>query len=188
MDHPSSESLAAYLDRRVSDAERQELEQHLAGCDSCRAEVAVATRVLSARARPGRIARAAGLIALAAAVLLVVRTPVDRPATMTQSDSVTFRSDGAAARIEVISPSLGSIIAGSAITFRWRGAGDDRLYRVSLIDAAGDSVWAGATGDTSLPLPTTTSLAQGASYVWYVDAIAATGDSSTSGPITFEVR
>ena len=185
-DHVSSESLAAYLSRRLSPAELVAVEAHLAECAACREELIGARRVLARRSRPGRVGGVLGAAALAATVLLMLRSSgtTDRGAAGPDE----FRGGPDSPAFSVTAPTDGAVIADSGIVFRWSSAGADRLYRISVLTEAGDRLWSGQTTDTTLAFPIDRKLQSGATYLWYVDAIGAAGDSATSGPVAFGVR
>src|SRR4051812_30717173 len=86
-DHPTDETMAAYLDSALSPGERAKVESHLSDCEYCRSRVALASQVLET-APPLRTRRrvfpvAAGLLAAAglAGVLLLSRSAVAPPSS-----------------------------------------------------------------------------------------------------------
>ncbi len=92
---PDVESVAAYVDGTVGPVERRTIEAHLATCDSCYDLVvateqtvdAVGDRRPSTSGRPGRawLYSAAGLIAAAAVVVLIVRPRMSQPPTPSEA-------------------------------------------------------------------------------------------------------
>lgn len=187
-DHVSSESLAAYLSRRLSPAGLAAVEAHLAECVACREELIGARRVLARRSRPVRVGGVLGAAALAATLLLMLRSPTgtDRGATGPGPDE--FRGGPDSAGFSVTAPMDGAVLPDSGIVFRWSSAGAGHLYRISVLTDAGAPLWSAETTDTTLAFPTDRKLQTGATYLWYVDAIGAAGDSATSGPVAFGVR
>jgi hypothetical protein len=183
--HLEPHALAAYLDDELAQAERAQVEAHLAECDACRAEAAAVVRVVSDLSRPGL--RRPSLIvpvlvsAAAAAIFLIVRSSGDAPRTTDQA----LRGEGVEAGregmpvIEIISPPDRAVTPDS-ILFVWRSAGPDALYHLVLGDALGDVVWQQETRDTVLRLPAGLGLDRGRDYSWHVDALLDGGRSAAS--------
>jgi len=67
-----------------------------------------------------------------------------------------------------------------SLIFRWRSQPDRPLYRLSVMEAAGQEVWTAETGDTVLALPIQISLGRGRTYFWTVDALGVDGRTRTS--------
>lgn len=83
-DHPTEETLAAFVDRRLEETARQETTQHLADCGECRELVLMATDFQQSETtnivRPtfgkGRVAGVAAAIAIAAGLAVVFLPPL----------------------------------------------------------------------------------------------------------------
>jgi anti-sigma factor RsiW len=184
--HVSSEDLAAYLSRNLSPSERALVEQHLAQCESCRRELAAAQDLLARRKQPLKMG-SLGLVAVAIAVVLILKVPSSR--TPLVNDVPRSRGTASPATgVAVVEPAAGSITGDSAIAFSWSSVGSGAQYHVSLLTDAGDQIWQLETTATNAKLPDSVDLLPNTSYVWYVDALRAGGDSISSGPITFRTR
>ena len=174
--HLDVQRVLAYVERTLSVAERERLEEHLSLCEECTAEVAAIVRL---RPRPARRIPWAPIgIGAAAAVagLLLARPLVHHP---TPSADVE-RQGQAAAVLPIVAPAAGTRVPGP-VTLVWHAARGASVYRVTLSRADGDSVWAGSTSDTTLTIPPGVSLAPGAPYYWYVDALLADGRALSTG-------
>jgi hypothetical protein len=176
--HPDTEAFAAYLSDGLSVPERRALDAHLAECRDCRAELVgarhlIAQRRASARRRvvlPAAVAAAIGGLILLVPLRQESRSgerlrdvPIGRPAIL------------------VVTPAESGQVDAGAVRFVWRGYGAASLYRVTLTDVSGRSVWVGETSDTMIALPSDVSLGRNAEYLWYVDALDLDGHSATSG-------
>lgn len=183
--HLTSEALAAFLSRRIRGPERAVIEEHLAACPGCRAELTAAHRVGAQRERPKRLATR---LAAAAAVLAVVALGLRSPPTDDAPGTPVFRGPDSALAIRTISPGGGAHVDRAHLRFAWAGAGADYLYRVLVLDSAGAEVWRAESGDTVLTPGADVQLLPDVSYTWYVDAIGPGGDSLSSGPVSFGIR
>ena len=173
--HPDAVTLAEYIDRRLAEADRGAVAEHLIGCVSCRSNVADVSRVTGAEALRRRALAGATMVMGAAAVLLFVVVP--RDATVPPFEPVErFGGAGAIPAILVWSPD-----ARSTAAFAWSPIAPGAQYRLSLTDAAGDEVWTVSTPDTTATRPASVVLARGADYFWVVDALLPDGGTATSG-------
>ncbi|HUQ20662.1 MAG TPA: zf-HC2 domain-containing protein [Gemmatimonadaceae bacterium] len=182
--HVSSEVLAGYLARTLSSADREEVERHLATCETCRGELIDAQNVLSKRKRPRRAGAAIAILSAGAAIVLLVRLPQ----STNRVPGETVLRGGAQSSVNIVAPTEGSIVGDSAVAFQWSGTGGDRLYRISLLDNQANRIWGTETKDTVVNLPTAIHLKPNTEYVWYVESIGLGADSLSSGPVTFKVR
>ena len=197
--HLSDVEAAAYVDGRLSPAERERADEHLEGCAACRHEVIeVANVVAPSRPAPSRPAVARprrrllvpglGLAAAALAVLLV------RPWAGVARGRDQLRDAGPVAetegvpRIAVVRPAQGDTIGEGDRALAWRSAGADATYRLTVGDAAGRVLWRATTGDTTLAVPDSVFLRPGSTYFWHVDALLPTGLSATTRVQRFTVR
>ena len=181
-DHPSSETIADYINGRLSPASKSTMESHLAECRPCRQEIVSARRLL-ATYRSRRTVRWAVPALAAAGLALLVFAPRmlwDVP----DSELLRGRASGSAdvaPQIAIVAPLDGDSLATGEVRLVWRGhAGESPLYRVTLTEGARE-VWSVVTTDTSARIPDSLSLARGRTYLWYVDATGADGRSLTSG-------
>lgn len=183
--HLSSEALAAFLSRRVRGPEQAAIEEHLAACPGCRAELTAAHRVRAQRERPKRLVTRIGA---AAAVLAVVALGLRSPPTQDVRGAPVFRGPDSTPAIRTVSPAGGSRVDRGDLRFVWSGAGSEYLYRVLVLDSAGAEVWRAESADTALAPGAEVQLVSGGPYTWYVDAVGPTGDSLSSGPVSFGIR
>lgn len=163
--HLSSEDVAAYLDRAVSELERARLEAHLGECDACRAEVVDVMRLLRQRSSARRWLRGLGVTAAAAAVLLLTihLGGLDwLPGSTYREAPVT-----SAAAPTPIAP-LGAVPAAHVLT--WTSVPLADRYRVRLFDAGGAVLWDTEIPDTSAAVPRVVVLTPGLPYYWKVEA------------------
>ena len=185
-EHPSSEELAAYLSSALTADERAKLEAHLAACRQCRREVTSARRLL--RSHRSSTALRWAVPAAAAAVLAVVLLSPPRSARM-ETSSTRATEDAAVSatmpKIRIVSPASGDTVNGGQVVFVWQRAGSEPLYRLTLTDASGRTVWTRDTSDTTLTLPASISLGKRQNYFWLVDALAADGTAITTGTHRF---
>jgi hypothetical protein len=182
--HLTPEDLAAYLGGSMAPGESLQVEGHLSACRSCRHEMVNGRRLL--RSRPRERPWLVGAAAAAAVAMLLLRSV----GTVGPGEDVV-RSEGAATeipsrRIGVVTPVEGGKVApGDA--FVWHAEPDEPLYRVTIADASGRSLWTGDTADTTFQLPTDLPLAQGERYFWFVDALSSKARSLTSGTYSFQM-
>jgi hypothetical protein len=163
-DHVDSGEVAAYLDRALSPSDRSRVEEHLADCDVCRAEVIEVARLL--RTRPHRRSWYVpiGVAAAAAAVLLLVwPRPAEEPPPPNYREPVVTTTAAPSA----IAP-LGAIV--DAPRFVWTEVPHADRYRLTVFDETGSVVWETQTSDTAAVLPESIRLHRGASYFWKIEA------------------
>jgi len=187
--HVDSKLLAAYLDRTLTDSISSDVEQHLAGCPQCRADLLDVTRVIRAHRARTRVRPFVYLTGVAAAVVLIVVAVVgtgSRP-TGEATDIVRGSTDEGVLRLSVQTPMDGDIVTNPGAVLRWASAGASVFYRVTVTDIEGDEVWSGMTGDSSIALSDVQGLARAGRYFWFVDALLPDGRSATTGVHQFEV-
>ena len=186
--HLASEEVAAYLDKALSEAECARVESHLADCDACREEIVSVSRLLEPVPRSKRRAFALSTIAAAAVLAVFVgRTVIDSEfsAERLRGRDAPFAFEGVT-RVRAVAP-IGRHSAGSGIVFVWRAASPGTVYRFTLTDDGGETIWAGSTNDTTLVDPGAAGMSKGRSYHWYVDAVQPDGSSATTGVTSFQV-
>jgi len=184
--HITSEELAAYLDRRLEASSSARIENHMADCGECRADLVEARSLLattnaSAFSLPaGRASRtrvwfaAAGIVALACLPLL--RWAVPSPGvTPSLRAAPTFKP-----RVEVIAPD-NRLVDAAAVVFIWRSVEQASTYRLTLTDSSATPLFTMVTTDTAATTPAGIQLRRGASYLWYVDALTSDGHTLSSG-------
>jgi hypothetical protein len=116
----------------------------------------------------------AGLVAIAAIVVLMVRASqraVDRELA-----------------IEVVAPRPDGWAAAERVVFVWRPVAPAALYRLRVTDETGDVVRVQSTADTLVIMRSDVGLASGTTYLWQVDALLADDRAATTGIQRFTTR
>ncbi len=164
-DHVESGEVAAYLDRALSPSDRSRVEEHLADCDMCRAEVIEVARLLRPQPRRRSWYVPIGVAAAAAAVLLLVwpRAVEEPPLAPNYREPVVTTTAAPSA----IAPRGASP---AALRLVWTRVPHADRYRLTLFDATGRVISESQTSDTSVALPDTVALQPQASYFWKVEA------------------
>lgn len=160
--HVGDAELASYVDGRMTDAARSDVERHLAQCGKCRADLVAAAGVLAERPRRGWI-RIMVPAAAAAALVLVWVGVTPRP---------TEDAHRAPTVTEAAPPAPLAPVGRTAepLVMRWNGVPYADAYRVSLYDAAGSLLWETETPRTAAAPPPALELQPGASYFWRLEA------------------
>ncbi len=173
--HPNAATLAGYIDRRLTEADRGAVAEHLIACVSCRTSVADVSRVTRAEAARRWTLTGAAVMLGTAAILLLVIVPRDAGAP---PSAPVERAGGSAAlpAIRVWSPGSGSTTA-----FAWSPVAPGAQYRIAVTDAAGEEIWTVSTSDTTATLPASDLLVQAGDYFWVVDALLPDGATASSG-------
>jgi len=187
-DHVRPEELAAYLDGKLRPEERQAVERHLLVCAECRQDLAEAAELGAGPRRSTWVTL--GLPIAAAAVLAVavigrgdrVPPPEAGPPVLRAPQPEGTRP------LATVGPADGAGVPLDSLVFRWRSAGGQVHYVLTVTDQAGDVAWTTSTSDTSVALPSGVGLRGGARYYWYVDALLEGATSSTTGVREFIVR
>jgi hypothetical protein len=169
--------VAAYLDRRLPTVDRDRIEDHLAGCRECREEVMEARRLLAQARRPRRLALAGGLLAAAAALVLLVRPAMLDPDG--RGDDERPRVDGATPALVAYGPT--GEVSLSGLRFVWGPVPAAATYRLTLSGADGVPLWTASTADTALALADSIRLGPGRTYFWMADALLTDGTTRSTG-------
>jgi hypothetical protein len=181
--HMTDMLIASYLDRRLSDAERERFENHLAECPECRQAVIEAESLLK-RVRPTW--KVNKVVALIAAVLVLVAIDLKIQQRNDLSAPTTTRASSTAdAGLIAYGPS--GEVARSGLRFVWSPLAGAISYKILLVDANSRPVWSTAATDTSIAVPTTVALRAGVTYFWAVDALASDGTTHSTGLREFRV-
>lgn len=190
-EHVSPEEMADYLSGAETGRPREDVERHLAACDSCRGELMAAAEFhASSRARPWVVAAVPVLAAaVVAALLLVPRGGV--PNLEPGSEPGAVLRDGGGEGVQplmVVEPADGATVDADAIQFRWQSGGEDPFYQITVTSEAGDVVWTTSSRDTVVELPPEIPMEAGARYFWFVDGLLPGARTATSGVQEFTVR
>lgn len=180
--HLTPEQIAAYTASALSNEELSEVERHLLVCESCRDEVVDAgrfTRRWPFRFRYSVVLPAAAVLTLLVGTMAVINSSDSAPA-LTQRVLRSTEADGVAT-FEVIEPENAAIVPTTGVVFLWHSEEPDPHYRIHVMNQVGELVWAGASSDTSVQLPSNVVLEPGQTYFWYVDALLRGVRSSTTG-------
>ncbi len=161
--HLAVEEVAGYVDRQLGATERARVEDHLAACAECRAEVVAVGRLARSFRQRRRWVVSAPLAAAAAVLLLTLvpwgriserSTPILREPAITTTAAPT-----------PIGP-LGAVTALPPLT--WTSVPHADRYQVTVFDTNGSLVWETQTADTVAVVPRTITLRPGAPYFWKV--------------------
>ncbi len=184
LQHPSAEALAAYLSGSLPAPERLELDAHLSACWSCRQEMIGGRRLLRSYPRDRRWLAVPVAAAAVLALLLLRPGPAGRPGEEPLRADSSLGQEPARA-LAVVSPAEGDTTGVGGTVFVWRSATGEPLYRVTIADRTGRTLWTGDTSDTTLAPPAALRLDRGSKYFWYVDALDSEGRSVTTGTRSF---
>jgi len=181
--HLAVAEVAGYLDRRLAAVERARVEDHLAACTECRAEV-VAVGRLARSFRNRRRWVVSAPLAAAAAVLLLTFVPWGRISERTTPILREPAITTTAAPTPIVP--LGAVAALPLLT--WTGVPHADRYRVTVFDTNGSLVWETQTPDTAAVVPSTITLRPGVPYFWKVAARTGWDRWVASDLTTFTVR
>lgn len=189
--HPSSETIAAYLDGTLADDARTQVDLHVRGCIACRAELQELTELLASapgapvspvapiRMRARRFVGPA-LVGVAAALLLFFIVPRRANTPVVRGTGDAPKSEGTTP-IAVVTPPRGATVTGAVLTLAWRPAAAGANYHVALVDSIGRALWSARTGDTTAVVPADVVARASGRTFWYVDALGTDGRMMTSG-------
>jgi hypothetical protein len=181
-DHLSETTVAEYLDNRLPAAERDRVEAHLADCKACRDEVLGARQFLQRRLRSRRLIAGGGLIAVAAALVLMVQMPRITPTSDTRDP---MRAGGTESPVVAYGP-IGEV-SSRALQFIWGATPNVTTYRITVSTGNGRAVWSRSTSDTAVTLPDSVTLLRDQPYYWVVDALLGDGATRTTGLREFRI-
>ena len=183
-DHMTDMLIASYLDRRMSDVDRERFENHLAECPECRQAVIEAESLVK-RVRPRW--RGNTIVALIAAVFVLVAVDLKVQHRSDLSARTTTREVRTAdAGLTAYGPS--GEVTRSGLRFVWSPLAGAISYKILLVDASSQPVWSATATDTSIALPATVALRAGETYLWAADALASDGTTHSTGLHEFRVN
>jgi predicted anti-sigma-YlaC factor YlaD len=182
-EHMTDTLIASYLDRRMSDADRERFENHLANCPECRQAVIEAEGLLKRVRPPWRVNTIVAVIA-AAFVLVAIDLKVQHKGDLyAPTTRAVPTNDGG---LTAYGPS--GEVPLSGLRFVWSPLVGAISYRIMLVDANSRPVWSSTATDTSIALPATVALRTGENYLWAVDALASDGTTHSTGLREFRVN
>lgn len=182
-DHLTELELAAYIDRGLSGDALTRAESHIAVCAECRGHVIETRQLLDRANRPKRFAQAAGALAAAGVLGILL---LDPGSLNRQSDGNMRRRGKPAGDVITVYGPIGEIPR-QPVRFVWGSPGDATSYRVVLTSDAGEQLWTTSTADTTVSLPPSVRLA-GEHYYWSVDALTADGRTLFTGLREFRIK
>ncbi len=181
--HMTDILIASYLDRRMSDVDRERFENHLADCPDCRQAVIEAESLLK-RVRPTwRVNKVVALLA-AVFVLVALNLKVQHRNDLSAPTTREIRTTDAG--LTVYGP-IGEVTR-NGLRFVWSPLAGAISYKILLVDANSRPVWSATAPDTSIALPATVPLRAGETYLWAVDALASDGTTHSTGLREFLVN
>ncbi|HTI06010.1 MAG TPA: zf-HC2 domain-containing protein [Gemmatimonadales bacterium] len=161
-DHLSAADVAAHLDGVLPPTELARVDQHLAECDECRAELIALAQLLRTQPRRRRWVIPASLAAAAVVALVIIgpRLSQEPPSYREPAVSTTPAPIAVAPR------------GPSAIPIRliWTRVPHAERYRLTVFDSTGLAIWESQTTDTAIALPGTVRLRPRVAYFWQVEA------------------
>jgi anti-sigma factor RsiW len=167
--HLAADDAASYLDGTLSDDARVDVERHIAECDTCREEIAVAARLVATIPPATRRTLSWWRIALPLAAGIVAVVMLRRPATAPVATSAERAAPGDASAITLVFPAPDGILVPGTTRLVWRPIDGGVRYSVVMKDQSGAPVWESETTDTVLAVPAGVALREGETYVWRVD-------------------
>ena len=196
--HVTESDILLYLDDKLPAEDKQKLEQHVGRCNECAGQFATLVRLphvlkesipikvdeetlnkaikLVKRAEPTigwtfrvfahpfRTALAGvSVVTIALAVYLLIPRP----------EPAQFRSTDSSVPMLKLFPPDGATMSEPHLEFHWSSVARSAVYKFSLMDRNGVSVWNWDVRDTSLLLPSTVVLLPGKTYLWRVESFLA---------------
>jgi anti-sigma factor RsiW len=177
--HVTDTEIAAYLDRSLTPAQRDRVEDHLAACQDCRQHLLETKELLERVRRPRKLLVGGTLAAAAALVFLLVRP---NPAAM---DRAVMRNDGAAVPLVAYGPIGTAPRAG--LRFVWGTVAGAESYRLTVSGEDARTVWSSSGIDTLAALPDSVVLRPNERYHWVADALLSDGSARSTGLREFGV-
>lgn len=168
------DTIAALADGTIDSDARARALPHVASCALCRRAVASIVEALAQgpitheievvegrRRTRGRLLRVGVLLAVAAAVLVLVRAPAGDGTT-------SHRGGGGEDNVVTVVRPIGTVAA--ARLFDWRRVGGSDQYRVTVFNERGAMLYEALVADSALTLPDSVRLEAGQRYLWRVRA------------------
>lgn len=207
--HLTEYDIASYLERKGVPEQRLRMEQHLADCAACAADLAAAVRVLNSIGKadppelPGPIFREAlgaraqkkpwslnffrssSPFRYALAGILVASVGWWVVTSNRREQPSKFRSSSSSPTVELILPPDEAVIAAIPVRFQWQPSSNALQYRLTLFDDEGTRIWQGESAENHLTAPATVAFEAGKIYLWTIEAILSNGLTLTSNLSSF---
>lgn len=206
--HIDENDIARYVDGRLSDDERRDIESHLAECRRCRNQVAAVHQILEngegqepaldpeVRARAealGRMEedeesnewqRGRRPMVMAMAVTLLLGVAALLYGQFQEPTPSRLRTSSDAPALTVQAPADGATVSERPV-FKCASVSEALGYRVTLRTPDGTVVWEGDTTAARVHLPADVSLTAGETYLWRAEALRTDGTTLQSNARTF---
>lgn len=179
---PEPDDLLAIAERRLAEARRLVVLEHVVGCAACRNELDLLRTVVDAGGDLTPAHRAPWLALAAAIVLMVGAGTLWRLAN--REEPVVRGADAGAV---LIAPGAGDALDAPPV-LTWHRIDGARDYRVEVLGAGGALIVALETADTTVSLAGRTDLPPGAEYSWWVRARLTQGGERRSEIGRFRMR
>jgi anti-sigma factor RsiW len=184
--HLTAPELAAFIDRSLAGAAREQAASHLADCPQCREELADCSRLAaSAPKRALRWRIGAAFSSAAAALILAV---VLRAGTRSHvgAPSVERGLGVSPGGVRLVAPLAGSDVAARDVRFVWRADSAAVGYRIVITTLTG-LVWDHEVRDTSIAPPRDLTFVNGGVYYWRVESSRGDGSQPVSSTERFQI-
>ena len=191
---PADAALAAFLDGRLSAADRASVEEHLSQCGSCLALVGTVTRARRPRSRKlsplrrplgRRVIGAAAAVTLTVSVLLSLRVPEELSGPVDTAPNLRY-SHPSPLTPEVSFPA-GNEVALADLEVAWTDVPDRLFYELRIVADDGDLIWTQRLTESKWHAPAELELSGGARYFVRVDAYLPDGKPLKSRHASFRV-
>jgi hypothetical protein len=181
-DHVTDIEIAAYLDRTLTPAERDRVENHLAACPDCRQQLLDTKELLERVRRPRKLMIGGTVAAAATAVLLFV---IARPNASESDQRALMRGDTAAEPLIAYGPIGTPDRVG--LRFVWGALPGAESYRLTVSRGDAHALWTSSGTDTVATLPDSVILRANECYYWVADALLSDGTTRSTGLREFGV-
>ncbi|MCJ7452096.1 MAG: zf-HC2 domain-containing protein [Steroidobacteraceae bacterium] len=210
---PDEHQIAGYVDGRLDEAAREQVELHLADCGHCLTLVGELCRERNADAiepvPDAVVAQARALVAkglqrrwrlapqwaVAAALVLAVPLLLQLGRNLDRGAEGQGRPDAPATRtlastatgLQVLSPGPGTAVDARQLSFRWTEVSGTPYYDVRIVTDAGDVVIRQRVFGTTWQPPAQLNLQPGAEYFVHIDAYPSGDKALSSDHVPFRV-
>lgn len=206
--HLDENDVARYVEGRVTEEERRDLESHLAGCPECSRRVAEARQFLDeireqeasplnsemrreaetfgieGAERRKEVRRPFRSVAMAGVVVVLLGLAGILYWQFWGAEPTRLRSLSEKKRLTVRAPADGAEVSRRPV-FACDSLPGALAYRVTLYAPNGTILWEGDTTAARVALPPEVSLTEGQTYLWRVKALRSDGRSIRSNLQTF---